>query len=80
LTEFLAEPLSFTSPDADSDIAGKRVGELHTEKQSWRCPGDDESIFPIDTIIVNMIILEIVNAAITGMPDPSQIILNHWGC
>jgi hypothetical protein len=48
------------------------VGETNTQLFSWYWPGDDESIFPIVTSIVDTTILSIVNAAISGLPDPSR--------
>jgi hypothetical protein len=62
------------------DIAGKTVGENNIQQYSWHWPGDDESILPIVTSIVNTTILSIVNAAITGLPDPSRKIRELWGC
>jgi len=64
----------------DPDIAGKRVGENNTQLFSWHWPGDDESILPIVTSIVNTTILLIVNAAIAGLPEPSRKIRELWGC
>jgi len=54
----------------DPDIPGKRVGENHTQLFSWHWPADDESILPIVTSIVDIIILSIVNAAIPSLRDP----------
>jgi len=70
-TDFLVEPFSFTIAYADADIAGKSVGENNTQRFSWHWPGDDETILPIVTSIVNPIILSIVNTAIASLPDPS---------
>ena len=78
--DFLVEPFSFTIAYVDPDIAGKRVGENNTQLFSWHWPGDDESILPIVTSIVDMTILSIVNAAIAGLPDPSRKIRELWGC
>ena len=78
--DFLVEPFSFTIAYVDPDIAGKRVGENNTQLFSWHWPGDDESILPIVTSIVDMSILSIVNAAIAGLPDPSRKIRELWGC
>jgi len=64
----------------DPDIAGKRVGENNTQLFSWHRPGEDESILPIVTSIVDTTILSIVNAAIAGLPDPSRKIPELWGC
>jgi len=77
---FLVKPFSFTIAYVDPDIAGKRVGENNTQLFSWHWPGDDESILPIVTSIVDTTILSIVNAAITGLPDPSRKIRELWGC
>jgi hypothetical protein len=55
----------------DLDIAGRRVGEHHSQLLSWHWPGDDESILPILTSIVDSTILATVNAAITSLPDAS---------
>jgi len=75
----LVEPFSFTIAYLDPDIAGMRVGENNTQLFSWPWPGDDESILPIFTSIVDTTILSIVNAAIAGLPDPSQKIRELWG-
>jgi hypothetical protein len=80
LNDFLVEPFSFTIAYVDPDIARKRVGENNTQLFSWQWPGDDESILPIVTSIVDTTILSIVNAAITSLPDPSQKIRELWGC
>ena len=44
------------------------------------CPGDDESILPIVTALINMTILPLVNAAIAGLPGPciSKMYSCHW--
>jgi len=80
LNDFLVEPFSFTIAYVDPDIAGKRVGENNTQLFSWHWPGDDESILPIVTSIVDTTILSIVNAAITDLLDPSRKIRELWGC
>jgi len=77
--DFLVEPFSFTIAYVDPDIAGKRVGENNTQLFSWHWPGDDESILPIVTSIVDTTILSIVNAAIASLPDPSRKIRELWG-
>ena len=64
----------------DPDIAGKTVGENNTQRFSWHWPGDDESILPIVTLIVDTTILSIVNAAMAGLPEPSRNIRELWGC
>jgi len=79
-TNILVKPFSFTIAYVDLDIAGKRVAENNTELFSWHWPGDDELIFSILTSIVDMTILSIVNAAITGLPDHSWNIRKFWGC
>jgi len=73
------EPFSFSIAYGDPDIGGKRVGENNTQLFSWHWPGDDESILPILTSIVDTTILSIVNAAIAGLPDPSRKIREVWG-
>jgi len=78
--DFLVELFSFTIAYVDRNIAGKRVGENNTQLFSWHWPGDDESILPIVTSIVDTTILSIVNAAIAGLPDPSRKIRELWGC
>jgi len=78
--DFLVDPLSFPIAYVDPDIAGKRVGENNTQLLTWHWPGDDESIQPIVTSIVDTTILSIMNAAITGLPDPSRIIRELRGC
>jgi hypothetical protein len=55
------------------------VGENNTPLFSWHLPGDDESILPIVTSIVDTTILFIVNTAIAGLPDPSWKIPELWG-
>jgi hypothetical protein len=55
----------------DPNIGGKKVGEYCTQLFSWHWTGDDESILPIVTSIVDMPILSIVNAAIGGLPNGS---------
>jgi len=79
-TDFLVEPFTFTIAYVDPDLAGKRVGETNAQLFSWHWPGDDESILPIVTSIVDMTILSIVNAAMAGLPDPSRKIRELWGC
>jgi hypothetical protein len=64
----------------DPDIPGNRVGENNTQLFSWYWPGDDESILPIVTSIVDMTILSFVNAAIASLPDPSEKIRKLCGC
>jgi hypothetical protein len=61
------------------NIAEKRVGETNIKLFSWHCPGDDESIHPIVTSIVDTTVLSIVNGAIAGPPDPSRTIRELWG-
>jgi len=80
LNDFLVDSFSFLIAYVDSDIARKRVGENNTQLFSWHWPGDDESILPIVTSIVNTTISSIVNAAIAGLPDPSREIRQLWGC
>ena len=69
---FLVEPFRFTIAYVDPDIAGKRVGENHTQLFSWHWPGDDESLLPVVTSSVDTTIITIVNAAIAGLADPSR--------
>jgi hypothetical protein len=78
--DFLVEPFSFTIAYMDPDIAGKMVGENNTQLFSWHWPGDDESILPIVTSIVDTTILSIVNTAIARLPDPSGKIRELLGC
>jgi len=78
-TDFLLKPFSLTAAYVDPNIAGKRVGENNAQLFSWHWPGDDEPILPIVTSIVNTTILSIVNAAMAGLPDPSQKIREIWG-
>jgi hypothetical protein len=78
--DFVVEPFGFTITYVDPDIPGKRVVENKTQLFSWHWPGDDESILPIVTSIVDTTILSIVNAAIAGLPDPSLKIRQLWGC
>ena len=63
----------------DPDIAGRRVGEINPQLFPRDWPGDDECILLIVTSIVNTTIVSIVNAAIAGQPEPSQIIRELWG-
>jgi len=69
---FLVEPCSVTIAYVDSDIAGKRLGENITQRFSWHWPGDDESILPIVTSIVDATMSLVLNAAIASLPDPSR--------
>jgi hypothetical protein len=78
--DFLVEQFSFIIAYVDPDIAGLRVGENNTQLLSWYWPGDNESILPIVTSVVDTTILSIVNAAITSLPDPSRKIRELWGC
>jgi len=57
LNDFLVEPFSFTLAHVHPDIAEKRVGETNIKLFSWHCPGDDESIHPIVTSIVDTTVL-----------------------
>jgi hypothetical protein len=70
--DFLVQPFSFTISYLDSDIAGKRVGENITKLFSWHWPGDDESILPIVTSIIDTTMLSIMNTAIAILPDPCR--------
>jgi hypothetical protein len=78
--DFIVKQYSFTIAYVDPDIAGKRVGETNTQLFSWHWPGDDESMLPIDTSIVDTTLLPIVNPAIAGLPDRSWKIRELWGC
>ena len=79
LTFFLGEPSSITIGYVAHNIAGKRVGEYSTRLFSSHRPGDDESILPIVTSIVDMTIVSIMNTAIPGLPHPSQKTRGVWG-
>jgi len=79
-SDFLVEPLSFTLYYVDPDLAGKTVCENITQLFSWHWPGDDESILPIVTSIVDTTDLSIVNAVIASQPDCSLKIRQLWGC
>jgi len=68
---FVVQPLSFTIACVDPDIAGMRLGETNTQLFSWYWPGDDESVLPMVTSIVDTTILSMVNAANIGLLDPS---------
>jgi hypothetical protein len=76
--DFLVAPVNFTIAYVDPNIAGKRVGEINTQLFSQDWPGDKESILLIVTAIVDGTIFSIVNAAITGLPDPSRKIPELW--
>jgi hypothetical protein len=76
--DFLVAPVNFTIAYVDPNIAGKRVGEINTQLFSQDWPGDNESILPIVTAIVDGTIFSMVNAAITGLPDPSRKIPELW--
>jgi len=78
--DFLVEPFSFTIAYVDPDTTGKRVCENNTQQFLGHWPGDDESILPIVTSMVDTTILSIVNAAIAGLPDLSLKIRELWGC
>jgi len=80
LTDFHTEPLIFTIAYVDPDIAGKRVIEHNTQLFSGHWCGDDESILPIVTSVAEKIILSIVNAANTSLPDSSHKFRERWGC
>ena len=80
LNDVLVEPFTFTITYVDSNIAGKRVGEKNTQRFSWHWPGDDESILPKVTSIIDTTIMSTVNAAIAGLPDCSSKIRELWGC
>ena len=80
LTDFLVEPFSFTIIMVDPHIPWQRVGENNTELFSWHWPADDESILLIVRSVVNTTNLSIVNAAIAGLPIPSWMIRELWGC
>jgi hypothetical protein len=79
-TDFFVEIFSLTTTNVDPDIAVKRVGEFNPHQFSWHWPGEDESILRIVTSIVDKTILSMVNAAISGLPDPSWKIQDLWGC
>jgi len=79
-TDFIVKPFSFTITYVDPDVAGKWVADNNTQLFSWHWPGDNESILPIVMPIVDTTILLIVNAAITGLLDPSRKIREIWGC
>jgi len=79
LTHFAVELSSSTIGYVDPDIAGKRVCEDNTQLIWWHWPGDDESILPKVTSIIDTTILFIVNAAIGGLPDSSKNIRELWG-
>jgi len=78
--DFLVEPFCCAIVYVDPDVAGKRVGENHTQIFSWHWTGDDELRIPIITSIVYLTMLSIVNTVITSLPDSSQTIQKHWGC
>ena len=63
----------------DPDIAGKRVGKNNTPLFSWNGSVDAELILLIVISTINTTIVSIVNAAIPGLPDPSNNILQLWG-
>jgi len=79
-TDFYVVPLGLTIAYVDPHIAGKRVGENNTQLCSWYWPGDDESIVPILTSIVDTTHLSMMNAAITGLPGPSWEFRELCGC
>jgi len=79
VTDYLFELLRFTIAYVDPEIAGKRVGEHNTRLLSWQWPGDDESILPTVTSIVDTTMGSIVNPAIVCLPDPSQKFRKFWG-
>jgi len=64
----------------DPDIAGCRLGEHNTQRFSSYWPGDDISMHPMVTSVVNMTNLTIVNAAIARLPDPRRKIRELWWC
>jgi len=80
LTEFVVDPFCFNIAYGDCDIAGKKDGENNTLLFSWHWPGDDESIIPIVTSIVDTSIVSNVNAAIASLPDTIWNIRELCGC
>jgi len=79
-THVLVEPFGFTIAYVDLNLAGKRVGENNKPLFSWHWPGDNESILPIVTPLIDITISWIVNAAISSLPDPNWKIRELWGC
>lgn len=71
-TNFLVEPLNFTIAYVDFDIAGKRVGRNTTQQFSSCWPGDNKLRISIVSLIIDVAIVSIVNAAIASLPDSSQ--------
>jgi len=80
LTVILIAPFILTLSSVDPDTAGNRVGANSTLLFWLHWPGDDESILPIVTTIVDTTTMSIVTSAIAGLPDPSQKICELWGC
>jgi hypothetical protein len=79
LTDDLHESSSFTIAAVDSNIAGKRMGELNTKLFSWDWPGDYELILLIVASIIDTTILRIGKAVMAGLPNTSWKIREHWG-
>ena len=79
-TDFLVKPFGLFIACVDPDIAAKKVGENNTWLFSGHWPGDEESILPIVTSVVDTRILSIVNAAIASLPDRRRIVWVLWGC
>jgi len=76
--DFLVERCCVTITYVDSDFAGKRVGGHNTPLFWWHWPGDDESILPIVTSMIDTPILSSLNAAITCLPDLSLKMRELW--
>jgi len=69
----------FTIAHVNPNIAGKGEGEDNTQLFSWNWPGDDASIHPIVTSIVDGTILSILNTSIASLLHPSWKLQVHWG-
>jgi len=79
-TDFVVKPFSFTIAHVVRNITGKRVGENNTQQFTWHWPGDDVSILPMVTLIVDTTMLSMVNTAIARRPDSCQQIPQLGGC
>lgn len=79
-TNILVEPFNITIAHVHPELAAMRAAEMNTQPLPWHWPWDDESIFLIHTLIINIAMMSIVNAAVASLPHPSQEIQELWGC
>ena len=78
--DIIVKPFCFTIAYGVPNIDRKTVFGFNTQQFSWQKPGDNESILPVATSIVDMMILSIENDAIAGLPDPGWMTRELSGC